>query len=567
MDESDNKKGKIILDIVIFIFLVLINLIAIMSKSVSNLDEIWNYNMANQIARGLVPYRDISMVMTPFSQFLIAPMLLIFNSIFTFRIAGIVITTFISFISYDIVKKITQNRLIAFIFVLIAEFLLYNLFTYDYNFLCLLLGEIALDLEVTKYLKKRQNFEDMINYGSIYRKAEKKTFSERHQYINYDIAIGVITGLTICTKQTVGLFMAIIVLATAIIERKFVAVSKRSSVPTDNNDIQELEKSEDELYINTSENNEFKRRKKNSITARVISIACPCIILLLYLSITNSINDFLSYTVFGIKEFSNSVSYWHLIEEGGNALTSILAVVLPAYLFFAIIFLVLGDKDRTINNVLKILILYSLPIAILIYPIADKMHFYIGIFILMISIPFSLKFAARDLFSHMNESRKSTVSSAIAIVLFIVFIVLLGKSVGESFSVLYSHRGKSSNLKHIEHLYVEDYLTKRIEDTNKKIEELRKTGAEVFILDSEAPIYNIVKDEYYKNYDMFNKGNFGEDGEEIILNKIKDSHNTYYLVRNPEIPLNWQTPRQIVEEIRTYQLKGRVGLFDIYYKE
>ena len=157
MDESDNKKGKIILDIVIFIFLVLINLIAIMSKSVSNLDEIWNYNMANQIARGLVPYRDISMVMTPFSQFLIAPMLLIFNSIFTFRIAGIVITTFISFISYDIVKKITQNRLIAFIFVLIAEFLLYNLFTYDYNFLCLLLGEIALDLEVTKYLKKRHD--------------------------------------------------------------------------------------------------------------------------------------------------------------------------------------------------------------------------------------------------------------------------------------------------------------------------------------------------------------------------------------------------------------------------
>ena len=37
-----------------------------------------------------------------------------------------------------------------------------------------------------------------------------------------------------------------------------------------------------------------------------------------------------------------------------HPLLSILAVVLPAYLFFAIVFLIVGDKDRNINNVLKI---------------------------------------------------------------------------------------------------------------------------------------------------------------------------------------------------------------------
>ena len=572
MDESENRKGKIVLNVVIFIFLILINLIVIMSKNVSNLDEIWNYNMANQIARGLIPYKDISMVMTPFSQFLIAPILLIFNSVFTFRIAGTILATLISFIAYDIIKKITQNRMIAFIFVLIGEFLLYNLFTYDYNFLCLLLGEIALDLEVTKYLKRRQSFEDMINYGSIYRKAEKKTFSERHQYINYDIAIGLISGLAICTKQTVGFFMALVVLLTAILERKFVAVSKNKKKSKDQNEKveeTELNKSEDELYINTSENKDFKRKKINSIIARLISIAVPCVLLLIYLIITHSIKDFISYTILGIKEFTNTVSYWHLIEEGGSPLLSILAVVLPAYLFFAIVFLIVGDKDRTINNVLKILVLYSLPLLILIYPIADKMHFLLGTFILMISIPFSIKFSARDMFSKMKGNVKETINSTAAIILFLVFIVLLGKNVGESASLLISHRERVCNCKvnHLQYLYIEDYLKDRIEDTNKKVEELKSTGAEVYILDSEAAIYNIIKDEYYKDYDMFNRGNFGENGEERIMNNIKNSHNTYYLVRNPEIGLNWQTPKSIVEEIRTYQLKGRVGLFDIYYKE
>ena len=536
MDYEEHKKGKIVLNIVIFIFLLIINFIFIMSKSINNLDEIWNYNMANQIARGLIPYKDISMVMTPFSQFLMAMFLLFFNSVFTFRIIGTILATFITAVACDIVKKITQSRVVAFIFILITELLLYQLFTYDYNFLCVLLGEIALDLEISKYLKRRISFEDMINYGSIYRKAEKKTFSERHKYINYDIAIGIITALTILTKQTVGIFMAIVVLLIPILERKFVTTKKDKKQNV----------SEDELYINASENNEYKIKKKNAIIARIISIICPCLLFAIYLLITHSMNDFISYTVLGIKEFSNSISYWHLIEEGGSVLISILAVVLPAYMFF---------------------LLYSIPTLVLIYPIADKMHFLLGVYILLISLPFTIKFSARDLLSNINQAKVDTFYTGIAITLFMVLIVLLGKNVGESFSTLYSHKGKSSDLKHFEHLYLEDYLNKRVKETNEKINELRTTGAEVYVLDSESALYNIVKDEYYKDYDMFNRGNFGEDGEQRIMHNIQNSHNTYYFVRNAEFGLNWQTPRAIVDEIRKYNKKGSVGLFEIYYKE
>ena len=99
MDYEEHKKGKIALNVLICIFLLIINFIFIMSKSINNLDEIWNYNMANQIARGLIPYKDISMVMTPFSQFLIVPFLLFFNGIFTFRLVGTILATSIAVVA------------------------------------------------------------------------------------------------------------------------------------------------------------------------------------------------------------------------------------------------------------------------------------------------------------------------------------------------------------------------------------------------------------------------------------------------------------------------------------
>ncbi len=40
-------------------------------KSVRDLDEIWNYNVARNIAKGLIPYKDISTITTPFCQCLI----------------------------------------------------------------------------------------------------------------------------------------------------------------------------------------------------------------------------------------------------------------------------------------------------------------------------------------------------------------------------------------------------------------------------------------------------------------------------------------------------------------
>ena len=75
-------------------------------------------------------------------------------------------------------------------------------------------------------------------------------------------------------------------------------------------------------------------------------------------------------------------------------------------------------------------------------------------------------------------------------------------------------------------------------------------------------------DIYNKNFDMFNKGNFGKDGEKGIINDIENSTNTIYLIKKDEAALNWQTPKSVIEYIRKNMKKlGSIEYYDIYCKQ
>ena len=64
--------------ILLFIFLFITISCVILPKPLSNLDEIWNYNFAQNISNGLVPYRDFNMLQTPLLPFIVAFFLFLF---------------------------------------------------------------------------------------------------------------------------------------------------------------------------------------------------------------------------------------------------------------------------------------------------------------------------------------------------------------------------------------------------------------------------------------------------------------------------------------------------------
>lgn len=55
------KKDELILFIIAFIIIFF----SILAKPINNLDEIWNYNFARNIADGLIPYKDFNMLQMP----------------------------------------------------------------------------------------------------------------------------------------------------------------------------------------------------------------------------------------------------------------------------------------------------------------------------------------------------------------------------------------------------------------------------------------------------------------------------------------------------------------------
>ena len=67
---------------------------------------------------------------------------------------------------------------------------------------------------------------------------------------------------------------------------------------------------------------------------------------------------------------------------------------------------------------------------------------------------------------------------------------------------------------------------------------------------------------------MFLKGNIGKDGEDGIIENIKSSSKTIYLLKNKGISLNWQTPTKVLDYIRNNLEKTEeFNIFEVWKKE
>lgn len=496
--EKNSVLNKVSVIVFAFVFLV-INIVLQVTRPISNLDEIWNYNLANQMLNGLIPYKDISMIITPASSFFMAIGLkLVANSLLVYRvIAGFFITALL-IISYKILEKLTKNKLFSLLAVFIIELIFYDFFTYDYNFLIPFLGEIILYLEIKKYFNNKD--------------------------VKLDFIIGLIAGISICTKHTVGAFIALAVVVLV-------------------------------LFYKKSNKNE----KIKAIITRIIGISIPALIMFIYLLINGAFGDFINYAILGVSEFSNSISYGELFSNE-KTIIKILAVIMPIFLLLCAIFLLSIKKQNTETDILEILIIYSLPLLIMIYPISDDMHFLVGTYILLLTLFYVIYRMMESI--KINEKIKKYLYNVIIIISIIIVFIILANKTTEGIKT-YMHSEKI-NINHYESLIIPKNLEKRIINVNNKINKLGNDR--VYIIDTEAAVYNIALDRYYKDYDMLNKGNFGKNGEDRLINQIKESKNSYFLIRKEGIQHNWQLPVDVVNYIRAnFEKIGEVEIFDIYY--
>ena len=161
-----NKIQKII-NSNIFIFFIILLMVSptILCRSLNNLDEIWNYNFARNIANGLVPYKDFNIVTTPLLPFVCSIFLKLFcNELIVMRILAILLISSIYFLVYLILKKFKINKL----YIYTCLFLLFIIFEehicIDYNFAVLGITLLLIYLETSIYLNGNNYFNSSFFY-------------------------------------------------------------------------------------------------------------------------------------------------------------------------------------------------------------------------------------------------------------------------------------------------------------------------------------------------------------------------------------------------------------------
>ena len=261
-----------------WILLYIVFLITLIFTKELTCDEIWMYGFANNISQGMVPYRDFNIVVTPLYPFILSIPLLIWNNLLMIYLIQSALFTGMYYLLYQILnKKIIVLLLLPFMFL---DFF----FTPQYNTLALFL------LVAIYYSESRNN----------------------------DKTTGLLLGLSILTKQTIGGFLTI---ASLIIHRK----------------------------------------EKDKLKKIIIWELFPLVLFLIYLLITNSLIPFLDYCLFGLFDFA-----------GSNQLKSIVTILVFIAIFIHTFYII-----KKSNNKLNYYFPFFYIIAI---PILDLTHLQFVIF-------------------------------------------------------------------------------------------------------------------------------------------------------------------------------------------
>lgn len=512
---NKNKIINILTQFSIFTLSLAVFLVARLANPATDLDEVWNYNTANAFAMGLIPYKQVSMITTPLLPMINSIFLkVVFNGIMTYRVLmGIVFALIVLFI-YLIIKELSNKQLLSYICAFFIGTLLIKRFLLDYNYLFLLITLMISFLEI-RDIKKNENFN-----------------------FNHNLCVGLLTGLAFLTKQTIGILLISIMIFEVFIYMK---------------------KSGFDLKFN---------KFIKLIGVRIFGMVVPIIIFLIYLGITGAFNDFINYAIKGVREFSNNVPYYRLFDSNDKVVSIISRLFIIVYIPLFITFILESIKNKKLKDELiniYVLAFCSIPVIAIIYPISDDFHLMVASVyaLIIIAYLFILVLKKIDGFIKIDIFYKKLLLIGILFIIILISFknLIIERNINVKENVLVP-------FKHYEGIYVPEYLSKRISDVTDKVRAYSNSGRESIIVDAEAAIYDIVLNRYKKNYDMLLIGNIGENGVEKIINEIKDSHNVYYFVKNPQYALNWQLPEDIVDYIRNnLKYHETVSVFDVYYKD
>ena len=543
------KSKRLICNISIFLIIALAIAVVVIPKAIGNLDELWNFNFANNVENGLVPYRDFNMVQTPLLPMVNAIFLAIFgNELIVMRILACLLCAGVLFTFYKILNLLKANKGISLFVVMALFYMLKDYFCMDYNFAVLFVTLIIIYIELKRILYNKENINatevgdtiESLNTNKSCRqsstnkeiKANNKTDLKNNELNNWktDLILGILAGICIMLKQSTGVIVTIALLGYNL------------------------------LLVRSKE--EFIQYLK-STCIKILGVLIPVTLIFIYLAINGAVDDFWDYCIAGIKTFTNKIPYSRLLDNE-KLYIKILSIVAPIT-FIATFLYSMFKRNKTF------LIISSLSIASFsaVYPIADEVHFLIGILptgiIICVILDFLIKAIVRGISKLINKISNREKYINIWLEYFLIFMVI-GITAWYGYKSIPNIKDYFANckndVKHFANIVITDYTYQKIQAMDYFIKSQDKP---VYILDAEAALYQIPLDIYYKDYDMFLIGNIGSKGEEGQIEKLQRDTNKIVIIKSDGVSLNWQNPNKVREYVKqNMDYKYSILYFDVY---
>lgn len=392
------KKEKIF-NILLFILIFISILSSMLPIELSNLDEIWQYTFARNIANGLVPYKDISITSTPLISMIAGLILKItFDELIVMRILGALLCSVIIYTVYKLFKLLNIKKEISLLFTFFIGCLLIGKYCIDYNFGTLFLILVIIYKEIESYKK-----------DNVFLKSNMKQ----------DIFLGILAGLCITAKQTSGFFTCL-----ALLGNKLLFVTN---------------KKEFKIYI-------------KSCFYRTIGIIIPALAFIIYLITNNALDGFINYAILGISEFKNKIPYTILFKCD---IVGVLSILVPLTFVYTLIETVFFEKDK----LSYIFCVYGLAMFVICFPISDQIHFLIGALPTIILILYKIYNLLKKIFVKNQGIKLILVKLILVIVIVIIIILIVFSTI--NFVEYFKIRDTYSQNKHFKFIPISSYLETR----------------------------------------------------------------------------------------------------------
>ena len=296
----------------------------------------------------------------------------------------------------------------------------------------------------------------------------------------------------------------------------------------------------------------IKQDKKKAIIELIQEFLVSAVLLfifLIYLYLNGNLYGFLNYTVLGIREFAIQNLGFNL----GESIMGILMIV-TIMIIWGVAYQLLKNKfSKEQNNNIQTLVIFSIAMLPIVYPIFNQAHIRIALIVSSVSIIYI--FHEILLKEMIVDSRK--LQQIIAIILLIMIIF--------SFSHIISWAGQT---KKQELLYSNPYFGAIIpesmqQDITEVCSFIKENKKDVIILSRYAALYMVPLGKSHGAFDLPFLGNLGKEGEDGLIQEIKQMDDKVILL--PKEKDFIQESEKVDRFIReNYQNIGEINNFDIY---